>query len=531
MHVSVDGHAGDDPGLPDLLSRLPKGQAATITLSVSLGPQFNLGAITLKDDEPEPPTAAQRKALGLHAGQPALAADVLAAQDRLLAALREDGHALAEVKPPVAYLHPGTHTLSIVFDVHQGPRVDIGAIRLDGLKQVNARFVRRRLLVHTGQLYQPSKIEAARQDLLSTGVFSDVRVSIPHALDDAGRIPLDFQFAEAKRYTVSAQIGYSTDLGGSAGVSWTDHNVFGNAESLEVTALATGVGGTSENGLGYDVFANFTKPDFYSRDQTLVVRVEGLKQNLEAYDQTALIVRAGLTRQLSERWIVAGALGFEQEQIIQQGTTRDYTLVNVPLSIAYDSTDLANPLNPATHGIKASIGATPTYSITQGGTFFTILQGSGSTYFDLARVGLAKPGRSVIALRGIVASVQGATVFELPPDQRLYAGGSNTIRGYKYQGVGPLFPNNDPVGGTSLDAATVEFRQRLFKSFGAVAFADAGQVADNSAPFSGGLRIGAGVGARYFTPIGPIRLDVAVPLDTVRGNDSFELYIGLGEDF
>ena len=137
----------------------------------------------------------------------------------------------------------------------------------------------------------------------------------------------------------------------------------------------------------------------------------------------------------------------------------------------------------------------------------------------------------MIALRGTVASVQGASTFQLPPDQRLYAGGSATVRGFKYQGVGPLFPDGYPVGGTALDAATVEFRQRLFRSFGAALFVDAGQVASSSAPFQGSLRIGTGAGVRYFTPIGPIRLDVAVPINKPPGGDSFELYIGLGETF
>ena len=118
-----------------------------------------------------------------------------------------------------------------------------------------------------------------------------------------------------------------------------------------------------------------------------------------------------------------------------------------------------------------------------------------------------------------------------PPDQRLYAGGSTTVRGYRYQQISPLFPDNRPTGGTSLDAGQLELRQRIVGKIGAVLFADAGQVATTSAPFNGPLRVGVGVGARYYTPIGPIRLDVAVPVDKVPGDDSFELYIGLGETF
>ena len=536
VSIRVAGRAGDDPTLPDLLTAIPKGATAPIDIAVTRGPRFSLGRVRLDQPAGTVLTQAQLQAFGLHAGQPAVASDVLAAQGRLLSALREDGDALAEVDTPVATLNPSARTLDIVYTVRTGPRVDIGAIRLAGLRQVNERFIRRRLLVHSGELYQPSRIEAARQDLASIGIFSDVQVRTGQGTDQArldpeGRIPLDFTFAEAKRHTVSAQVGYSTDLGGSAGVTWTHHNLLGNAEQLELAAIATGLGGTSQQGLGYDIYANLTKPDFLQRDQNLILRVEGLKQDLQAYDQTALLARVSLNRKLSRRWNASVGLDAEQEQISQQGVTRDYTLVGVPLSASYDSTDLASPLDAATHGLRAGLGATPTYSLTRGGAFFTILQANGSTYLDLARLGLARPGRSVIALRAVVGSVQGASTFQLPPDQRLYAGGSATIRGYKYQGVGPLFGNNDPVGGTSLDAATVEFRQRLFGSFGAAAFVDAGQVSSQSAPFQGSLRLGAGVGARYFTSIGPIRLDVAVPLNSVPGNDSFELYIGLGETF
>ncbi|TLU72032.1 autotransporter assembly complex protein TamA [Lichenicoccus roseus] len=539
VSISVAGHAGDDATLPDVLAAIPKGRTAPVKLSFTLGPLFTLGRVTLTDPGHEVLSPVALDAFGLKTGQPAIASDVLAAQGRLLSALREEGHALADVKPPVATLRPQDHTIDVAYTVHEGPRVDIGTISLDGLKRVHEDFIRRHLLLHPGQLYQPSAIEAARQDLAGLGVFSDVAVrtglggsgSDPRQLQPDGRIPLTFDFTEGLRHTVSAQAGYSTDLGGSAGVTWTHHNLFGNAEQLDLTALATGIGGTAEQGLGYDVFANLTKPDFWHRDQSLVVRIEGLKQNLQAYDQTALLVRVGLNRKLSKDWSVAAGIAAEQEQIDQEGVTRDYTLASIPLSASYDSTDLANPLDAATHGIRASLGATPTESFVSGSAFFTILQATGSTYFDLARVGLASPGRSVIAVRATVGSVQGASTFQLPPDQRLYAGGSSTVRGFKYQGVGPQFADGYPVGGTSLDAATFEFRQRLFKSFGAAAFVDAGQVSSRSAPLEGTLRVGAGVGARYYTPIGPIRVDVAVPLNKPQGGDSFELYVGLGETF
>jgi translocation and assembly module TamA len=210
--------------------------------------------------------------------------------------------------------------------------------------------------------------------------------------------------------------------------------------------------------------------------------------------------------------------------------TRDYTLVAVPVTAKFDSTGLSNPLNDATHGIRATIGASPTESISNSATF-VILQGSASTYFDFARFGLTKPGNSVLAVRGLVGSAQGAGQFDLPPDQRFYGGGSATVRGFKYQSVGPLFADENPQGGAAIDAATVEYRQRVWGSIGAVAFVDAAQVDAASAPFQGTLREGVGVGVRYYTPIGPIRADIAVPLNKPPGGDSFELYLGLGQAF
>ena len=540
--ISVAGHPADDPSLPDVLAALPKGASAAIRIAVQTGPLFHVGAVTLTLPPGETLTGPDRAAFGLQSGAPAVASDVLAVRGRLLTALQEDGHAFADVQAPVAYLRPASRTLDVVYAAKLGPRVDIGAIRLAGLKRVNAAYVRRRLLVHPGELYQPSRIEAARQDLASTGVFADVGVTAAPAVSPDGTLPLTFDVTEALLHTVALQAGYSTDLGGSAGVTWTHHDLFGNAEKLDLVALLTGVGGTSQNGLGYDVYADLLKPDFYRRDQSLDLRVEGLKQDLQAYNQTALLVRAVINRKLSQRWTVSGGLGGEQESILQEGVSRSYTLAFIPLAANYDSTGLANPLDDPTHGLRISLDATPSYSLgsgsgndggtNQGGnSFFTILQGTAATYLDLARIGLTRPGRSVLALRGIVGTVQGATTFALPPDQRLYAGGSGTVRGFKYQGIGPLFSNGYPVGGTSLDAGTVEFRQRFGKSYGVAAFADAGQVGSGSAPLTGKLRVGAGVGARYYTPIGPIRLDVAVPLNKPPGGDSFELYVGLGEAF
>ncbi|MDI2089855.1 autotransporter assembly complex protein TamA [Commensalibacter oyaizuii] len=538
LQHTIDGKNAD---LPNFIDHIPATENAVIVVHVNKGEQFHIGKVELlgdgdkKNNIPAQPvnlTQAQQKAFGLKSGQVAISADIVAAKGRLLTSLQEDGHALAKISDPVAYLRPDTKTLDIVYNVQPGPIVDIGDIDFRGLNKVNAKFLRRRLLLKEGQLYQPSKIESARQDLSALGVFSSIDVNAADKVDANGRLPLVLTFKESKRRTVSFEAGYSTDLGGRVGVRWTHHNLFGNAEELKLAALATGLGGTAQRGLGYDVYADFTKPDFGRRDQDFNARIEAVKQKLYSYDQTAFLVKAGLNRKLNKRWRVSVFLGGIQEKIIQQHIKNNYTMVNVPLGVSYDSTDLSSPMMSPTGGMKASASITPTTSFGDGTVFFAIMQGTASTYFDLTHLGLTDPGDSIFAFRGTVGSIQGASRMNLPPDQRMYAGGTSTVRGFRFQGVGPQFPGTKyAVGGKAMDAGSIEFRQKIMGSFGAQAFIDAGQVSKTSMPFEGTLRVGVGGGVKYFTPLGPIRLDIAVPVNRPPRGDKFEVYIGLGETF
>jgi translocation and assembly module TamA len=125
----------------------------------------------------------------------------------------------------------------------------------------------------------------------------------------------------------------------------------------------------------------------------------------------------------------------------------------------------------------------------------------------------------------------GVSQFGLPPDQRFYAGGSSTVRGYKYQSVGPAFADSTPQGGTAMATGSVELRQRIFDNYGVVLFADAGQVSVDALPFSNRWQMGAGIGVRYYTSFGPIRVDVALPVNPQPNSGSFEVYVGLGQAF
>lgn len=525
VSILIDGLPLDDASLLDRLQ--VRDGPASVRIVARTGPLYRLGTVRIEGDCP--PEIA--RTLSVAPGRPAVAADILAAGAQLLSALQEAGYARARVDPPVAIADDAARTIDVSFPVSAGRPATIGDITILGARDVHEDFIRERLTIHTGDLYRPSRIEAARTDLASLGVFSGVTARTLPDLDGQGRVPLVFDVAERPRHLAGVTAAYSTDLGGMPKISWTDRNLLGSAEQFNLTAQATGLGGNATRGLGYTVNSQLITPDFLMRDQSLQFDLGVLKQNLQAYNQDAVTGGVTLRRKLGDGWSASAGTAVEMERIDQEGTSHRYELVGLPLGIAFDNTGLSNPLFDPTHGLRLAATVAPYMSFGRGDVAFVTSQMSGSTYIDLAGLGLGREGETVIALRGLIGAVQGATQFQLPPDQRFYAGGSGTVRGFSYQSVGPLFADNKPEGGTAVDAATVELRQRLLQDYGFALFVDAGQVSDTNLPFQGVLRVGVGGGVRYYTSIGTVRLDAGVPVNRPAGVDGYQLYLGLGQAF
>ncbi|HMK87726.1 MAG TPA: POTRA domain-containing protein, partial [Steroidobacteraceae bacterium] len=443
--VQIDGLALSDPGLGDELTALPKKRDARIQVSFVLGPLYHLRKISI---DGELPSLAQG-VLPLKSGDPAIAANVLDAGARLLAVLGDHGYAFAKVDPPVAYEDATAPVLDVVFHVETGERINVGRIHFEGLKRVHEKVLRRRLLLHTGQLFESSAVERARSDLLRLNVFAAINVKVGSAVDDTGGVPITFQIRERARHAFGINAAYSSDLGGSGGVTWSDRNVFGNAEQLNIAASLTGAGGSSTTGLGYDTSVKYILPDFGHRDQFLQFEVDALKQNLLAYDQTAVKAGVTLTRKLNKLWTVSAGVTTTEERINQiiavvqepagcvAGSTTNpctpvddyqlyyYTLVALPLVVSYDSTNLANPLDDPTHGMRDSVSVAPTRSLGHKDANFLVTTVKVAVYFDLDHLLPTAPGRSVLAARALAGAAEGAGEFSLPPDQRFYGGGSS----------------------------------------------------------------------------------------------------------
>lgn len=518
IDITIDGRALTDTGLLADLTAVPEKPPVAVVVRAEQGPLYHVAKISFSS---LPPGFTLPDMIG--PGAPARAEPILAVTPAMVSALHNAGYAFATVSAPFALADDKAHTLSVSYTVVSGPHVEIGPISFNGLTRTREKFLHRHLLLRPGQPYSDTALADARDSLLGLGVFSSVTPVPAKSEAPPGQVPITFQVTEQKRHAVTLGGSYATDTGFALTASWEDRNVFRNAETLTITGSITGFGGSATPSPGYDLKAVYAKPDYYIRSQTLTLTGEAVKQSLTAYDQTALIANAILSRPLTRHLNASYGLGFITENIKQEGTSRDYVLLQLPLSLTYDSTD--SVFEP-TKGFRGNVAFTPTKPVAGAGGEYVIMQASGSTY-----ISVEPDADGILALRALVGSIQGASQFQVPPDQRFYAGGTSTVRGYSYQTIGPLFPDDKPQGGTAIDAGTIEFRQRFLKSFGIVPFVDAGQVNAHSRPFAGPVSVGAGLGLRYYTSIGPIRVDFAVPLKRTPGSGAFALYIGLGEAF
>lgn len=518
IKITINNMQLDNPALLAWLNRLAETQDAQIEIIPEKGPLYTLADVNIVG---LPPDFKYKPAI--HTEDVALAAPILETKDNLQQALQNEGYAFANVGEPYALANTATHKLQVSFAVNPGPHVNIGAVTFSGLKRTNSSFLHRNISLYSGQPYATQNIQAARNTLLELGIFSSVMPIIAQQ-ETNGRVPVDFHVVEMKRHTVLVSAAYATDTGISLGTSWKDRNLFGQAESLTLSTAVSGIAGNSTDGLGYDIKGVFSKPNYYVHNQTLNLSVEALKESLTAYNRKGMILGASLSRPITSNTSISYGPTFINELIKQEGKNQTFILAQFPVGLNWNTAN--SPLEP-TSGHKLSLSLTPTYPVVgkQRHTF-VILLGTGSVYLPID-----ENARSVVAIHGIVGSIQGTSQFKVPPDQRFYAGGSGTIRGYSYQTVGPLFPDDKPQGGMALDAINFEFRQHLNKIIGIVPFIDAGQVDKGSGPFKGKVRVGYGVGLRYYTGIGPIRLDFALPVKRTAGSGAFAIYIGLGEAF
>lgn len=501
-------------------------QPQSVTVKVAPGLLYRVASVAVlgPDGRPLaiPPAAAP---LPLKPGDPARTAPVVAAQAALLTAFGDSGHPFAKVDSRRVVIDRRNHTMAVTYELAPGPAMRFGGVAITGLKTLNPGYVERRLRWRRGAAYDAAKVEQTRRALIESGLFSTVRITPQAEPGRPGSAQMTIDATERPHRTIGAGLGYNTSQGAAARIFWENRNLFGNAEYLRLSATA----GQQVYGLN----ANFRRPDTFATDQDFLATAEIANETPSAYHSRRALATAGFERRFG-RLLTGGVLLEGEEANVEELAdlstitsaqhTQRYTLVGVPAYVKLDTTD--NLLSPS-QGWRAQLSVTPAHTFSSPNLNFVTNLLSASTYWQVGA-----QGRTILAGRVALGSLDGASLLQLPADQRIYVGGGGTIRPYGYQLAGPLAPNNEPIGGKSSLVMNFEARIKVTDTIGVVPFVDAGSYYETSLPqLDQRLLYGVGLGLRYYTPFGPLRLDLATPLYKRSADSWIQVYVSLGEAF
>jgi translocation and assembly module TamA len=463
----------------------------------------------------------QGKDLGLSPGSPAISKDIVSGANNLLNMLLNKGHPFPVLAEQRVVADFETHAVQVTYVVNPGPHAAFGPVEYSGLKDVEESFLEPLVPWKPGDEYRQELVGKFQDRLLDLGLFATATVAPQKELDPQGRAVIVATVTERKKRTIKAGVNYKTDEGPGANVFWEHRNLCGRGEKLRLSAEASQINQTME--------ATFEKPYFLSPKQKLLASFKVGGENTQAYKSQNVTLQAGISRALTEHLTVSGGAGYRISRIQEdaanpQESNKRFGLAFIPLELSLNTRN--DPMD-ATAGFLVGLKLAP-YLDTQGQNLtFVKAELGGSTYLRL----LSKPSL-VFAVRAALGVITGAQSRDIPPDVRFYAGGSSTVRGYPYQTVGPL-RGTKPLGGDSIFDFGTELRMQVTEMFGLVAFLDGGNVYDKQFPaLNEKLLCGAGLGARVKTPVGPLRVDAAIPLSRRPKVDSpFQLYISLGQAF
>lgn len=456
--------------------------------------------------------------VGLPEGAPAIADQVLAAVDRVRESFRNQGYPFAAISSTRYVLNCEAHTLDAEIRVAPGAFVRMGDLETVGPVNVRPSFLEELRTWEPGEPWSQEKVDAFRDRLRQTRLFQSVDVVPAEENDASGQRPVLTTLVSAPERSVGGVVKYDSHFGFGVQGHWENRNLTGRGDRLRV-----------EMPLWSDMqelFANYRLPFFLRNDQTFIARAGVLNQKTDAYDLQSGAVSAGIERRFSERWSGSIQGSAEGGSIKDPDRPRhSYTLLGVPLGVTYNNT---GRLLDARSGTRAMLSLAP-YTGEYDGDFSILRSRLDLQHF----FSMTHDDTLVLALRGAYGTVTGADASEIPPSVRFYSGGGGSVRGYAFQSLGPRNSNDDPLGGASLVEVGIEPRWKIAEEWGVLAFLDGGMAYEDSVPdlSKHRLRWGAGVGLSYYTIIGPIRFEVATPLNPRDDDDPLQFYISIGQSF
>lgn len=502
------------------------GPKATAILRMIPGPRYTLAAhrfVIVDQGRGAAPDLPPAEALGSPVGGPAAAAAILSAEGAALARLRATGRPWSERKSRRAVADPDAKTIEVETVIASGPKAVFGDVALSGADGVSDAFLLSYRPWEEGETTSPADLREYQQDLSRTDLFDSVSVRLPtkppedpaYDADGAVIAPVTAEMEERAARTLSAGLRYTESSGPEARLGFVHRNLFNAGERLEVELQ----GGLTEQTLDLD----FTKPQFRRPQQDLKLALGLFNEDFDAYESTGVETSASVQRRLSKTLLVgAGGLA-EYAHVGQSGPREEVILLGLPVYAAYDGSD--DVLDPK-DGIRSSLTFTP---------FLGMIDSEVAPFFmlDSISTGYATLDDArdwVLAGRVRLASILSNSLDDVPANRRLYSGGGGSVRGYAQDIIGPLDSDDDPTGGRSALELGAELRTPLYGALRGALFVEAGAVSAEMVPvFDDGMQFAAGFGVRYLSPAGPLRLDIAFPLNAREQDDLLQFYLSIGQ--
>ncbi|MEB2284441.1 MAG: hypothetical protein B6D46_02855 [Polyangiaceae bacterium UTPRO1] len=509
---------------------LPDGDRVTVVIVVREGAVVAVGSVIVEPVD-FAPTAAERAALRaevpLALGAPFVQADYDAGRDRLQRWLERRGFAYARVEKS-ALVDTATHEAAIRYRLTRGGPAVFGITFVTGTNQVAMRLVRREIAYRQGDRYDPAKLDETQARIFGLRLFRSVLVR-PRNLDEhSGTVDIAVSVVEGPPREIVAGIGYGLEDGVRGQLRWQHNDFFGGGRQLGFRLKGSEIEQAVEG--------EFRQPYFLHPQQTLIAPLTQLRDDEPGFTVARIRFAPRVERKLMPQLTVAAGYGIEYDD-----------LSNVPSATvarfaggrdAYVARGIVSSLravierNTTVDLLDPRQGSVLNLALEQAGGPW---QGAYSFYTAVldAKKYAPLPGNRVLAGRIRLGVGDGfGQSRDLPMFRRFFAGGINSTRGYARSMLGPLNGGGNPVGGRSLLEASIELRTPIYGAFGGVAFFDAGEVRRQAVSWTlGDLKLGTGIGVRYHTLVGPLRVDFGVPLDPPRHEPRWQIHFSIGQAF
>lgn len=507
----------------DVTADLTDGNPGKPFITVVPGKRFTLVDPHIKWLGIPPPEGAQGggySAIQLDPGDPARAPDIVGAEGRVSASIQKLGYADALTQPREVIVDHATQTVRPEYRIEAGALVHLDGIDLRTQGRTNPAWVRQLSPWKEGDIYDPDAVAELERRLLDAGVYDSVTVSLAPKdhVNDLGNRPVVVSLSEKSGALLELGAGYSTSEGGGFDAKLTNYNRLGRADTITTTFRLAQI----EQKLESEV----SLPDWRRANDTLKMGSGVFRELTDAYNEDGLNLHADLTRRYAKTSFRTYGLSLDVTRTDQKSpVVQTVNLVTVTAlgALTWDKSD--DPLDPK-HGWRFDGRAEPTYSFGDITQPYLRVQVQASDYLPLT-----KSAGTLVAARLKIGSIIGGTVASIPAANRFYAGGGGSVRGYPYQGVGPQLADGTPQGGLSVFEASAELRQKIGAKWGVVGFIDAGGIGQSSVPDFSNVSVGVGLGVRYNLGFGPIRFDIATPLNRQVKDPSIQVYLSIGQSF